>query len=284
MMNEQEFEEFKQNVREARKNRLYVNWRNSEGSDCRTIGPSSQCFCGHRYKEHNFDDVKNKKIHCRAPKCACKMFTYIPIFGSQDLKCLCKHSCKDHHPNTRKCLKPGCKNCHSGFTSKHGCSCPDVFDNHETVFETREEREMSGRPVDPKWMQEQNVTISIDKLNIFQMTAGMGGLTQGFMDLVEGQDKQDFQNPAAIMSNLQGGNMLMGSQMKAIGSSGSGVGSRGQKAIGNGNSLQNVGQQIMQSNSQSILNTQNAFALFSTPHQFGQVGQIKKQLKNLKMR
>jgi hypothetical protein len=28
MMNEQEFEEFKNNVREARKNRLYVSWRN----------------------------------------------------------------------------------------------------------------------------------------------------------------------------------------------------------------------------------------------------------------
>jgi len=41
MMSEQEFEEFKQNVKEARKNRLYVCWRNSQGSDCRTIGPAS---------------------------------------------------------------------------------------------------------------------------------------------------------------------------------------------------------------------------------------------------
>jgi hypothetical protein len=29
-----------------------------------------------------------------------------------------------------------------------------VFDEHETVFESREEREAAGRPVDPKWMQE----------------------------------------------------------------------------------------------------------------------------------
>ena len=28
MMSEKEFEEYKQQVREARKNRLYVNWRN----------------------------------------------------------------------------------------------------------------------------------------------------------------------------------------------------------------------------------------------------------------
>jgi hypothetical protein len=40
------------------------------------------------------------------------------------LKCLCKHSHKDHHPVTRKCLKPGCKTCTTEFTSKHGCSCP----------------------------------------------------------------------------------------------------------------------------------------------------------------
>ena len=79
MMNEQEFEEFKQNIREARKNRLYVVWRNSQGQDCRTIGPSSQCFCGHRYKEHNFDNIKDRKINCRTAKCACKMFTYVPI-------------------------------------------------------------------------------------------------------------------------------------------------------------------------------------------------------------
>lgn len=35
---------------------------------------------------------------------------------------------------------------------------------HETVYESREEREAQGRSVDPKWIQEQN------------MAAGMGGL------------------------------------------------------------------------------------------------------------
>ena len=79
MMSEQEFEEFKNNVREARKNRLYVCWRNADGQDCRTIGPSSQCFCGHRFKDHFFDNVKERKIYCRTPKCSCKMFDYVPI-------------------------------------------------------------------------------------------------------------------------------------------------------------------------------------------------------------
>jgi hypothetical protein len=31
MMSEKEFEEFKQNIREARKNRLYVTFRNADG-------------------------------------------------------------------------------------------------------------------------------------------------------------------------------------------------------------------------------------------------------------
>ena len=44
--------------------------------------------------------------------------------GSQDLKCLCKHSYKEHHPVTRKCQRAGCKNCATSFTSKHGCACP----------------------------------------------------------------------------------------------------------------------------------------------------------------
>ena len=60
MMNEKEFEEFKESVREARKNRLYVKYRNSDGVDCKSIGPASQCFCGHRYKDHFFDNVDSK--------------------------------------------------------------------------------------------------------------------------------------------------------------------------------------------------------------------------------
>jgi hypothetical protein len=32
------------------------------------------------------------------------LFVYF-LVGSQDLKCLCKHSCKDHDPNTKMCLK-----------------------------------------------------------------------------------------------------------------------------------------------------------------------------------
>lgn len=153
MMSEAEFEAYKNKVREARKHRLYTNWRNMEtGNDCKSIGPASQCFCGHRFKDHFFDNVDSKQVYCRSTrdKCKCKMFFYIPIcksshqsehslVGSQDLKCLCKHSCHEHDPNSKKCGRQACKCAH--FTSVHACSCGAAFDIHETMFERREERE-----------------------------------------------------------------------------------------------------------------------------------------------
>lgn len=92
LMSEKEYEEFKKNIREAWRNRLYVSWRNIEESDCKMIGPSSSCFCGHRYKHHFFDNIKTREVYCREKGCKCKLFEYVPIYGSADLKCLCHHS------------------------------------------------------------------------------------------------------------------------------------------------------------------------------------------------
>jgi hypothetical protein len=65
MMSEVEFEAYKNKVKEARKNRLYVSWRHKKtGKDCRTIGPASSCFCGHKFKRHNHDNVKTRQVHC----------------------------------------------------------------------------------------------------------------------------------------------------------------------------------------------------------------------------
>lgn len=30
--------------------------------DCKAIGPASMCFCGHRFKEHEYMMPKNKKV------------------------------------------------------------------------------------------------------------------------------------------------------------------------------------------------------------------------------
>lgn len=80
MMSEAEFDAYKAKVRVKRQNRLYVNWRNMEtGADCKAIGPASQCFCGHRFKEHNFDNVEDKNVNCKDNRCKCKLFSYIPV-------------------------------------------------------------------------------------------------------------------------------------------------------------------------------------------------------------
>lgn len=114
---------------------------------------------------------------------------------------MCKHSTLDHEPNgQRLCLaKPNCRNKCGGFVSVHACSCGDGFGDHVTVFESREEREAEGRPVDPKWMQDQN------------MVAGMGGLTAGYSDLIDGEEKNQMMDPKAIMGNLQEAKMIGGS-------------------------------------------------------------------------
>jgi len=79
------------------------------------------------------------------------------------------------------------------------------YEVHQTVFETREEREAEGRPVDPKWMQDQN------------MVAGLGGLTQGFSDLADGEDRAQLMNPQNIIGNLKEAKMIgQSSQMNAI--------------------------------------------------------------------
>lgn len=69
---------------------------------------------------------------------------------------------------------------------------------HETMFERREEREAEGRPVDPKWMQDDN------------MVGGMGGLMQDFSSLADDADRQEMMAPQAIMGNLKEAGMIKG--------------------------------------------------------------------------
>lgn len=139
-MSEEEYAKFRAKAIEARKNRIYVTWVNNEtGLECRAVGPSSKCFCGHKYRDHNTDN-KDKNIFCRMKKCSCKLFEYIPIRGSQDLKCHCKHSYKQHNVATKQCEKINMRNnqvCECfDFQSSFGCACGQPFSNHHTLFET----------------------------------------------------------------------------------------------------------------------------------------------------
>lgn len=76
------------------------------------------------------------------------------------------------------------------FSSKHPCSCGLTCNDHETVFESREERVAEGREVDPKWMQETN------------MIGGSGGLSS-FTGLVSGAEMDEMRDPNSIMQNVQ---------------------------------------------------------------------------------
>jgi hypothetical protein len=153
---------------------LQVSWRcMSSGMDCRQVGPTSPCFCGHRFKQHATDNT-NKNIFCKQAGCPCKLYDYIPVRGTQDVKCVCKHSYDTHNvTGKRKCKTGGCT-C-AGFHTSISCSCREQYSSHTTVFETREERQASGRPVD----------------NLAGGGAGyeaLGGLTS-FSSLVDGIDR-----------------------------------------------------------------------------------------------
>ena len=108
------------------------------------IGPETKCFCNHRFKEHEYLNPKGAKPFCKAPKCKCNCFEYIPTHGAYDFKCLCKHSFKEHDRNTKKCTNPKCKGC-NGFGSTWTCSCGSKYADHVTVIETFEERKAKGK-------------------------------------------------------------------------------------------------------------------------------------------
>lgn len=173
LLSPEEYEEFKKQVSSQRANRLFVYWSNSSSLECKTIGPHSKCFCGHRYKDHHTDDVKTKKVPCRTPQCKCHQFNYVPVYGSNDLKCLCKHSYTKHNPLSKRCENPACR-C-GEFSSTHSCSCSRHYNDHETRFYSKSERQAMGKPTD----------------NLGgggELYAGMGGLTD-FSDLVDGIEK-----------------------------------------------------------------------------------------------
>lgn len=177
MMTDAEFEAYKKKVAGARANHLYVFFVNSKGLECKAIGPSSMCFCKHRYRNHNFDNVESKKVNCK--NCKCKMFNYIPVHGSMDIKCGCHHSYEDHDPVAKKCLKCQC----AKFTSNFTCDCGMSYMAHKTVIETRKERISKGKAVDSG----NNMVAGIGGLGSFTSMVG-NVYEQHYKELLEGDD------------------------------------------------------------------------------------------------
>jgi len=178
MMTDAEFEAYKKKVAGVRANHLYVFYCNKNGQECKAIGPSSLCFCKHRFRNHNFDNVGNKKVNCK--NCKCKLFNYMPVHGSMDIKCSCKHSYEDHDPVSKKCIK--CKIC-TKFSSNYTCDCGMPYDLHFTQIETRKERMSKGKAVDSG----NNLVAGIGGIGSFTSMVG-SAYNEYYQDLLEGNE------------------------------------------------------------------------------------------------
>ncbi len=145
MMNEKDYEEYKKKA--MNRPRVYVSWQNAHThKDCRQIGPSSACFCSHRYNQHATEDAT--KMQCKFKGCKCSVFSYLPVRGTQDIRCSsCKKSYTEHSAADYKCLATSSKT--GKFTSSYTCdTCMDPLSQHVTIFESRAERLARGKPVD----------------------------------------------------------------------------------------------------------------------------------------
>ncbi|KAM9163632.1 protein FAM221A-like isoform 2-T2 [Pangshura tecta] len=173
----EQYEEYKRKMLPIRlQNRLYVSWRSPTGMDCKLVGPETQCFCTHRYKQHKTDYEEIPKdrpicVPCRVSHCQCKSYHYVPLNGTQPIRCRCKHFA-DQHSAAAGFSCNSCSKC-SGFHSCFTCGCGQPTYAHETVVETKQERLAQGKPVG------QDVPY-----------AAMGGLT-GFSSLAEGYMRLD---------------------------------------------------------------------------------------------
>ncbi|KAK3248658.1 hypothetical protein CYMTET_41883 [Cymbomonas tetramitiformis] len=181
LLSEEEYAAFRAKAAVERANRIYVSWRcDDTGMDCKMIGPKTKCLCGHMYKQHITDNMTGKQkhrkdVHCGVAGCACPLFDYIPSHGTWAIKCNCKHEAEDHHAKTRRCGRQNC-GCR-GFTSSFACSCGLPYTKHTTTFETRDEREACGRPVD-------------NLCGGGAMYEALGGITR-HASLADGYERQD---------------------------------------------------------------------------------------------
>lgn len=153
MFTPEEYEAYKKRVLPGRmKNRLYVSWTSPSGMDCVLVGPETECFCQHRYKQHktDFDQLPSSRpipLPCQVRGCPCPGYCYLPKNGGQPVRCHCKHLGTEHTPTPPYlCKRRECMKC-SGYKTSFTCDCGLPAHQHETLVETAEEREARGHPV-----------------------------------------------------------------------------------------------------------------------------------------
>jgi hypothetical protein len=141
---------------------LYGVWRSRKtNEDCGRIGPSSRCFCGATFSQHKSSSRSNDAFPCGLT--SCPRFEYIPQRPEEvgewwlprrkgfnvhawKANCRCGHDHTAHDPRTRRCRRGGC-GC-AVFSSAFACvACDQLMEEHDTLFETAEERRGAGRSV-----------------------------------------------------------------------------------------------------------------------------------------
>ncbi|XP_051820899.1 protein FAM221B isoform X4 [Antechinus flavipes] len=143
--------------------RLYIGWRCPHYLwDCYRIGNESKCFCGHLLANHRI--ISDISVPCTKTACRCQMFCFIPSRPEEvgefwlqkrsgfDPKawralCRCKHNHEEHlATGSHACRHRGCQ-CNF-FQSNFLCAaCDRRWEEHETFFESEENRRQGGRPI-----------------------------------------------------------------------------------------------------------------------------------------
>ncbi|XP_040820863.1 protein FAM221A isoform X6 [Ochotona curzoniae] len=140
-----------------------------------------------RYKQHktDFETLPQQRpieLPCQVTGCRCGAYHYVPLNGTQPVRCRCKHFA-DQHSAAPGFTCNACSKC-SGFHSCFTCACGQPAYAHDTVVETKQERLAQGKPVG------RDVPY-----------AAMGGLT-GFSSLAEGYMRLDDSGTAGTSSQV----------------------------------------------------------------------------------
>ncbi|VDM18771.1 unnamed protein product [Hydatigera taeniaeformis] len=160
-------------VKEAISTGIYVSYRPTgtkyERQDCLRVSSAGRCFCSHLLKDHNKFSATSRNTACTQPGCSCRRFLFAPgrpeDFGefwlpkrrdfnreAYRMKCKCKHTHEEHvpYPSPFRCSARPC-NC-LAFSSASICAaCDQRWEQHDTIFETEEERKNAGRQIREDW-------------------------------------------------------------------------------------------------------------------------------------
>lgn len=134
---------------------------NDKNNICFRLGKNNMCVCGHGFSRH-YLSLGDGEFKSNCKKCKCKKCKYIPVFPEEtneytkayllDFKyddwkagCKCGHNWTKHNfINEDKCEECNCE----GFKSNFCCGvCGNPWENHITLFQTKEQREKNGESV-----------------------------------------------------------------------------------------------------------------------------------------